>query len=196
MRIINLVAAMCSILGLLFSVYVAYVVMAAAQSERLKILAFALVAVVMVMSAAICYFLWLASRTAPKNTRTVDNTPTPAGTTRDIFIAPDSNALRVTNDLASIHLTLFSCVEVDLLYLRGEVRVHREVAFVLESAEPLRIPARIPTQRTMERRLTRDEIEGVRNPGIALLEGYARFNNRPEPTRFRFLIDFLPVVPS
>src|ERR1035438_5079018 len=127
MRIINLVAAVCSILGLLFSVYVAYVVMAAAQSERLKILAFALVAVVMVMSAAICYFLWLASRTAPKNTRTVDNTPTPAGMTRDILIAPDSNALRVTNDLASIHLTLFSCVEVDLLYLRGEVRVHREI---------------------------------------------------------------------
>jgi hypothetical protein len=118
MKIINTIAAVCSIFGLAFAVWWAYVT--AVYNDKHKVIAFVLVIFVAGMSAFICFALYRSWHSPnPISDRESELSGQHA---RAIYIGPGGIPLSISRDRKiKVNLTFFACTAIQLIYVKVQV---------------------------------------------------------------------------
>jgi hypothetical protein len=185
MKIINLVAAVCSIVSLPLSTFLAYVL--ATENGRHKVTATVLAILVAMICVSLCIAYYQAYRAhsnsavAPKNEALKPQLS--LGKDR-IYIGPAGTPLSLVNEKLRIGLTFFACNSVQLLFVKVRLGNSQTVKVTLSDAEPHELKGSERFTKTLERSLNDEELQ-ILKTDLVLVEGIAKFaGNLEVPFQF------------
>ena len=178
MKIINRVAAVCTIVGFGFALWWAYVT--ASYNDKHKVIAFILCGAVAGMSVFICVVLYRASRLPPAISSSGKVTK------KHIYIGPQAIPISIMDggDRVRVDLVIYSAVNVELRYVKLLIsKIETPDQFVmLDSSEPMEIKALDPVNKNLQKSLTTNEITRLFGPTTILIIGSAKFSDGLELT--------------
>jgi hypothetical protein len=175
MKIINPIAAVCTIVGVTFAFWWAYVT--AVYGDKHKIIAFILCAAVVGMSAFICTVLYRISRlsSSQKEDHPVSG-QLPLTAAKHIYIGPSGIPVSLADGKISVDLRFFSCANVRLLHLKVDVGSFPHMV-TLSDSDPEEIKAGEMFTKTLEEPAPRLRELVILKSQMLQVKGTAKFSD-------------------